>query len=183
MVTPDELSAKALGQPIRQIAYFVDNAEQAARQHHQLFGSGPFFLVEHIPLSVCLHRGQPAQLDHTSAYGQWGGIMVEFCQQNNPGPSVFHDHPGGCGALHHVAVMVEDLAAAMQQYEQAGHATALYAEAVNGPAYAMMDCLVGLGHFVELYEASEQLVGFYELVRAVAQDWDGSEVIRRLPAH
>lgn len=169
-------------QSIKQIAYFVENAEQAARQHHQLFGSGPYFLLENIPLAVCQHRGLPAELDHTSAYGQWGGIMVEFCQQNNSGPSVFHDHPGGQGCMHHVAIMVEDLPEAISQYHRAGYETALYAETAGGLAYAMMDCVAGLGHFVELYEASEQLASFYSLVHAVAQDWDGSEVIRSLPA-
>lgn len=170
-------------QAVRQIAYFVEDAELAARQHHQLFGSGPYFLVEHIPLSVCQYRGQPGRLDHASAYGQWGELMVEFCQQNNPERSVFHDHPGGAGAIHHVAVMVEDLQAAMKQYEQMGYEVGLYAETVSGLAYAMIDCVQRLGHFVELYESSEQLADFYALVRSAAQDWDGRQVVRSLSAN
>lgn len=169
--------------PVRQIAYFVEDVKQAARMHHRMFGSGPFIVVEDIQLSTCLHRGQPGRLDHTSAYGQWGDIMLEFCQQNNPEPSVFHDHPGGLGAMHHVAIMVDDLRAAITWYEQDGYAIALYAETVEGQAYAMVDCVQSLGHFVELYEPSEQLIGFYSLVRSAAQDWDGSEVIRSLPTH
>ncbi|QIB51179.1 VOC family protein [Pseudomonas sp. OIL-1] len=163
--------------PVRQIAYFVDDVARSAYDHHLLFGSGPYFVVENIELAVCLHRGEPSKLDHTSAYGQWGEVMVEFCQQNNPGPSVFYDHcPIGNGAIHHVAIMVEDLQLAISGYEQAGYETALYAELTSGQAYAMIDCTRALGHFVELYEPTEELTDFYSLVRSASQDWDGNEV-------
>ncbi len=167
--------------PVRQIAYFVDDAAGSAQDHHLLFGSGPYFVVENIELAVCLHRGQPSTLDHTSAYGQWGGVMVEFCQQNNPGPSVFHDHrSSGKGDIHHVAIMVENLRTAISEYEAAGYETALYAELVSGQAYAMIDCTQALGHFIEIYEPSEALVGFYSLVRSASEGWDGNAVIRSL---
>lgn len=167
--------------PLRQIAYFVEDVEQAALRHSRLFGSGPFFLVENIQLAVCQYRGQPGRLDHSSAYGQWGELMIEFCQQNNPEPSVFLEHPGGTDSVHHVAIMVEDLPTALEEYARSGHETALYAEITAGQAYAMVDCLSSLGHFVELYEPSEMLTGFYALVRDAAQDWNGEQVIRRLP--
>jgi hypothetical protein len=85
-----------LRRPIRQVAYFVPDVAAAATRHMTLFGSGPFFVAEHIPLRLCRHRGRPAELDHTAAYGQWGDQMIEFVQQNNPGPSVFRDlYPDG----------------------------------------------------------------------------------------
>ena len=75
--------------PIRQIAFFVPDAGAAAKAHHAAHGSGPFLLAENIPLARATYRGQPAHLDHSSAYGQWGDVMVEFVQQNNPGPRSF----------------------------------------------------------------------------------------------
>lgn len=84
--------------PIRQIAYFVPDVRVAAARHAALFGSGPYFVAEHIPLRKALYRGREGRLDHSSAYGQWGELMVEFVQQNNPGPSAFHDmYPEGSG--------------------------------------------------------------------------------------
>ena len=84
--------------PIRQIAYFGTDVRAAALRHSQTYGSGPFFVAEHIPLRRAVHRGVERTLDHSSAYGQWGGVMVEFVQQNNPGPSAFHDmYPEGSG--------------------------------------------------------------------------------------
>jgi hypothetical protein len=56
--------------PVRQVAYFVADAVAAARRHSAIFGFGPFYVAEHIPLTVSEHRGRPAELAHTSAYRQ-----------------------------------------------------------------------------------------------------------------
>nr|WP_254911359.1 VOC family protein [Sphingomonas sp. CDS-1] len=167
------------GKPIRQIAYFVPDVVAAAKAHVKTFGSGPFYVAEHIPLCLSLYRGQPAELDHTSAYGQWGDIMVEFVQQNNAGPSVFHDmYPDGGQGMHHVALIVDDMKAEMARFEATGHAVGLYAEVSPGVGFAMMDCVAELGHYVELYEPTPQLLGVYDLVRKSAEGFDGTEPIR-----
>ncbi len=56
-----------LRHPVRQIAYFVPDVVDAARRHAAAFGSGPYYVAEHIPLTLSEHRGRPAPLDHTSA--------------------------------------------------------------------------------------------------------------------
>ena len=159
--------------PIRQVAYFVPDVRAAAQTHHALTGSGPYFVASHIPLKRALHRGVERLLDHTSAYGQWGEVMIEFVQQNNPGPSAFHDlYPEGSGryGLHHVALFVEELGAALASFNQGGHATALEAEMMDGFRYAFVDMVATLGHMAELYEPKPQLTGFYDYVRKAAQD-------------
>ena len=45
---------------VRQVAYFVPDVVAAARRHASLFGSGPYYVAEHIPLTLCEHRGRPA---------------------------------------------------------------------------------------------------------------------------
>jgi hypothetical protein len=35
--------------PVRQIAFFVADVVAAARRHSAIFGSGPFYVAEHIP--------------------------------------------------------------------------------------------------------------------------------------
>ena len=173
--------ARPTDRSIRQIAYFVPDAVAAARAHSAMFGSGPYYVAEHIALSLCLYRGRAAELDHSSAYGQWGDVMIEFVQQNNDGPSVFHDmYPDGGQGFHHTALIVDDITASMRAFEDAGHETGLYAK-VAGMAFAMMDCRGSLGHFVELYEPTSGLLGVYELVRSAAEGWDGSEPIRSFP--
>lgn len=171
--------ALILDRTIRQVAYFGPDAVAAARAHSAMFGSGPYYVAEHIPLSLCRYRGQDAELDHTSAYGQWGDVMIEFVQQNNEGPSVFRDmYPDGGEGIHHVALIVDDIQASMRAFVAAGHEEGLYAEVSPGVGFAMMDCRKTLGHFVELYEPTETLVGVYGLIRSASEGWDGSDLIR-----
>lgn len=165
--------------PIRQVAYFVPDVVAAARRHSALFGSGPYYVAEHIPLTLSEHRGRRAELDHSSAYGQWGEVMIEFVQQNNDGPSVFRDlFADGQQGFHHVALIVDDLRATMSDFNAAGCDTGWYAEVAPGVGFAMMDCMREYGHFVELYEPTPVLLGVYDLVRSAAEGFDGTNLIR-----
>lgn len=171
------------GHPIRQIAYFVPDVRAAALAHHRHYGSGPYFVAEHIPLRTSLHRGVARPFDHSSAYGQWGPLMIEFVQQNNPGPSAMHDlYPEGSGrqGMHHVALFVDDLTAEIARYNAAGHETALYAEMNDGFAFAMMDTVATSGHMVELYQPVASLTGFYDYVAKCAARFDGTDPVRTI---
>jgi catechol 2,3-dioxygenase-like lactoylglutathione lyase family enzyme len=109
--------------------------------------------------------------------------MIEFVQQNNPGPSAFHDvYPEGSGrfGLHHVALFVDDVRAEMERFNRAGCATALYAEMNDGFAFAMIDATPDLGHMLELYEPLPRLTGFYDLVAKVADGFDGTDPVRSI---
>ena len=173
----------APGLPVRQIAYFVADVRAAAKAHHARFGSGPFFLAEHIPLRRCVHRGVERPLDHSSAYGQWGPGMVEFVQQNNPGPSPFHDvfpEGSGRGGLHHIALFVEDVDAAIAAHTAAGQPLAARAEMHDGFVFAFIDACAELGHMIELYSPTPQLTGFYGFVARAAGDFRGGEIVRTI---
>lgn len=165
--------------PIRQIAYFVRDVRAAAKRHMALYGSGPYFVADHIPLRRVLHRGREAALDHSSAYGQWGELMIEFVQQNDPGPSVFRDmfHAGREG-MHHVALIVDDLAVARAHFVERGMEVALHAEMMDGFVFEMIDATGRYGHMIELYEGIPALTGFYDMVREASIGFDGTDPIR-----
>lgn len=159
--------------PIRQVAYFCADVRAAARAHHEAFGSGPFFVADNIPLARSVHRGTERLLDHTSAYGQWGDVMIEFVAQNNPGPSPFHDlYPEGSGryGLHHVAVFVEDVDTALAEFAARGAPCAFRAEMADGFVWAFADTSSTLGHMTELYAPTPSLTGFYAMVADAARD-------------
>ncbi len=169
--------------PLRQIAYFVDDIDAAASAHSAAFGSGPFFTLRQIPLTRSVHRGVERPFDHSSAYGQWGDIMVEFVQQHNPDPSACHDlYPAGSGrhGLHHTAVWVDDLQAAIAEFEAAEMPLAQLSTTEFGTDFAFVDASATLGHMIELYEGDEGLRGFYAMVKDAAQGWDGSDRVREL---
>ena len=167
--------------PFVQVAYFVANAEAAARRWTRELGAGPFFLLKHIPLEKVVHRGEPAALDHTAAYGQLGSLMVELIQQHGEHPSVFRDmYPPGEYGLHHMAYFAADFDAELARLNELGYATAMTAHTALGPRFAFADTTARLGHMLEIYEESQGMRGFYAMVASAARGWDGADPVRKL---
>lgn len=169
--------------PVRQLAYKVSDLAAAAAAHHRQFGSGPFFVLRHVALSSSQHRGIERAFDHSSAYGQWGGVMVELVVQHNPDDSALHDmFPFGSGreGLHHAALFVDDLEAEIARFATKGAPLAQLSVTEGGTAFAFVDTRETLGHMLELYEPTPQLTGFYDFVAAAAQGWDGTDLLREL---
>ena len=169
--------------PIRQIAFFVPDAHAAALSHHTMHGSGPYLLAENIPLAEAIYRGKPGTLDHSSAYGQWGDVMVEFVQQNNPGPSAFHDiYPEGSGRFgpHHAAIFVDDADNAAQEWSDAGYPSVFRGTMEDGFAFHFVDTVPLTGMMTELYAGTDKLRGFYDHIAAIAGDFDRHLVVRKI---
>ena len=168
---------------VRQLAYKVNDLEEAAAAHHRRFGSGPFFVLRHVALESSVHRGVERPFDHSSAYGQWGGVMVELVVQHNPGGSALHDmFPYGSGreGLHHAALFVDDLEAAIARFDAGGAPLAQLSMTAGGTAFAFVDTRESLGHMLELYEPTPLLTGFYDRVAAAAKGWRGRDLVREL---
>ncbi len=166
-----------LGPPV-QIAYAVPDVRVAAARWARDLGAGPFFLREHIPVTDVEYRGEPGVFDHSSAYGQWGSLMIELLQDHGDGPSVvrelYEPHESG---LHHTAHLVEDLDAVTAALDRLGFPLAQRA-AAGSTRIHFVDSLAATGHFWELYEPVAALVDFYAAVAAAARDWDGSDPVR-----
>ena len=172
-----------LRHPIVQVAYFVDDCRSAARDMASRLGAGPFFVLDRIELAWGEHRGVECPFVHSSAYGQWGDLMVEFVQQDEEGPSPFRDlyRPGEQG-LHHVAMMVDSLEATTAECAEHGLALAARAETRTGTEFAFIDTVNELGHMIEIYERSGALIGFYDFVRKASVEWDGEAPLRSMGA-
>jgi len=169
--------------PVRQLAYKVNDLEAAAAAHHRQFGSGPFFVARHVMLASSRHRGVERPFDHSSAYGQWGQVMVELVVQHNPDPSALHDmfpHGSGTQGLHHAALFVDDLGAAIARFESDGAPLAQLSVTTGGTAFALVDARANLGHMLELYEPTVLLTGSYAMVADAAKGWDGRDLLRDL---
>ena len=168
---------EVLGPPV-QLAYAVDDVFASAQVWAERFGAGPFFVAEHIPVTDVIYRGEPGVFDHSSAYGQWGKIMVELvCDHGTANSPVREMYQPGQTGLHHVAYIVANLAATTQQLGSWGYALAMEASA-GTTRFHFVDATEHLGHFVELYEPSDGLLGFYAMVRAAADGWDGTKPVR-----
>ncbi len=169
-----------LGAPV-QIAYAVPDAAAAAAEWAATYGAGPFFVRPHITVTNVRYRGRPAEFDHTSAYGQWGGIMVELVQDHGAGPSAVRDMyaPEESG-LHHLAFFVDDLDATTAALNAAGHVTAMTAATRSGLRFHFIDAVATHGHMFELYEHNPHLAAFYAQVADAAHGWRGDDPVRYL---
>ena len=169
------------GHRVVQIAYHVPDIKVAAHRFSEQTGAGPFFVSPEIKLSAGLHRGEDCLFVHSSAYGQWGEVMVEFVQQDSVGPSPFRDlyEPNQRG-LHHLAVMTDDLPKSYEHFRGHGVELATQAWTLSGVEFAFLDALSTLGHFIEIYEATPQLLGFYQRVRTLSKDWNGRVPLRNV---
>ena len=56
------------------------------------------------------------------------------------------------------------------------------AQTLSGTEFAFLDATRELGHFIEIYERSDALLGFYEMVKRAAIDWQGDAPVRVLSA-
>ncbi len=176
------LARLGLGPPV-QIAYVVADVREAADDWSRTVGAGPFFVREHISVTDVVYRGHPAQFDHTSAYGQWGGLMVELVQNHTVGPSVLSEQSVGRATssrrVHHVACLVNDFAATLAAASGAGIEVAMTARARTTP-FGFLDTIELLGHFVEIYPRTDSLAAFYAMVAQAADAWNGTDPVRVL---
>ncbi len=164
-----------LGAPV-QIAYAVDDVDAAALRWTSQYGAGPFFLRRHIELRAVRYRGATAVFDHSSAYGQWGSVMVELVQDHTDGPSVFNEHLGA--GLHHLAFFVDEPESTLHTLAERGYETAMSASTAGGSVFHFVDTVADLGHYLEIYRSGDRLREFYSMVADAALGWDGSRPIR-----
>lgn len=162
-----------------QAAYIVADVEQAALRWAGL-GAGPFFLKPYKTQGQPTYLGQPANLDHISAFGQYGALMIELIQPLGEGPTVYSLPRGGEG-LHHFAEICPDIEASIAAAEALGHPLLCRSGTVQTPA-AFIDARADLGHLIELVQDSPQLRYLYDFVAKAAEGWDGTDPVRSLGA-
>ena len=171
--------ASLLGPPV-QIAYAVPNAIEAAETWASTFGAGPFFVRPHIPVVDVVHRGHPATFDHTSAYGQWGSVMVELVEDHSTESAIRDMYEPGQSGLHHLAFLVDDLDSVVKGLLDRGYELAQSARTVGGTAFHFIDAVATHGHMFELYERGPRALEFYGQIAHAAVGWDGEAPIRML---
>ena len=148
-----------------QVAYAIENLKDATTSWSKLFGIGPFFIKEHIPLENVRVNGVNSTFDHSSAYAQWGPIMLELiCEHTQRLTNRLSQKEEPASSVHHHAIFVSNLEKASKDLKEMGFGEILYAETHSGFPFAMHDTRSVLGHFVEIYEPNEELTAFYRMV-------------------
>lgn len=163
--------------PIHHVGYVVENLRAGVKRFAAAVGAGPFFAMEHIVFDEVTYQGKPAAYDHSSAFGQWGPILLELTEVHDARPAGLRQalaRPGeGIG---HVAWLADSLEDEVQRLEACGLRS--FHAGRTGPARAVWLDGGPLGHSVEVLQRRPELLGFYGMVRDAARDWDGSEPLR-----
>ena len=158
------------------ICYVVEDARSAALEWVRRHGAGPFF--HHAHYAVQPFDDPEMVFDHSSAFGQWGEVMVELMQVHELRPDRVRDaflvRPG----IHHVTWFAPNLAEESARLEALGWPVLLSPTTTSGTTFTYHDARKDLGHLVLLYERRESNAAHYARVRAAAEGWDGSDPIR-----
>lgn len=171
----------ALPTELVQIAYTVPDLEAACREWAEKVGAGPFLIRSHMPVAAT-HHGQPAIYDHSAAFGQWGPVMLELVELHECAPAAMDEifRHSAANQVNHYACFVNDLEASSAALEEAGFPLVMDLVSSSGMNVRFHDARSTVGGLIELYVGSEHLRGFYGKVAALADGWDGADVVRYL---
>lgn len=166
--------------PFHHIGYVVNDLRADVPRFSATTGAGPFFAFEHIIFEEVTYRGEPAVYDHSSAFAQWGPIMIELTQVYDAQPAGLRDafvKPGG--GVGHVGLLADSLADEVARLQDAG-LTPFHTGRGGPVSVVWLDGGELFGHPVEVLQRRDELEGFYSMVRDASRDWDGSEPLRVL---
>jgi len=149
---------------LHHIGYWVDDMEAAIAWATDVLKAGPFTTVEHIDLGDGFRfRGEPAVLDHSAAFGQWGSVLLELDQVHEVTPELGAALGVRHGNVSHVAWTTGDLGREGARMEAAGCPLLTTSQAV-----AWADWFEGgplFGHPVEIHQPTPPVLGMWAAIR------------------
>jgi len=157
------------------MGFYVEDAKAYAQHHHELYGSGPFVVMENIPAEM-IFRGKEVTFDLTFYTGWWRNLSVEIIQQNDDQPSFLSEN--GRYGFHHIAIGVSDVQKACKEFEAAGNSVQIYNFTIPQFKFAYIDARNTCGYYVEL---NPEMDFMSQVVRGWAEDWDGKSDLFRNP--
>jgi methylmalonyl-CoA/ethylmalonyl-CoA epimerase len=176
---PEDLFRPQLGEP-HHSAYVVEDIETTVSRLVDQLGAGPFFLIENVPLENVLSHGEPAEFVHNSAFGYCGDGAIDLIQTVSLAPErVAERFSGPRPRIQHVAYVVPstevvDLRSALDERGLPQYLSTWLGDVET----TLHDASAVLGHDIEIHAHNDGLHGFFAMVRAAAEGWDGSEPLR-----
>lgn len=164
---------------VRQLGYVVADIEAAMRHWIEMFGVGPWFYVDRLPLTSFHYRGKPCMPHVSIALANSGRAQIELIQQRCDTPSMYRDFlAGGPEGLQHVSTWPIDYEATLARALAAGHKIGQDGASNRGP-FAYFDTEGGhRGTCMEIAAYTDTRKRQFDAIEAAARDWDGRDPIR-----
>ena len=175
----------AFGKPM-QLAFVPDDFDAALAHWTQNMGVGPFFVMENIALDDMRLMGAPSDCRFTIALAQWGDVQIELIRQDNDAASIYRgDYLPEGGAMHHICLLTDDIAAARAAVEAGGGLVLVTGKVGADGAVIYADCgpaetRPNAGALVEVLKPATGSAGLFAMIADAARDWDGSDPVRVL---
>lgn len=173
----------SFGQPVGgivQAAYTVKNIEQSMRNFSERFKLGPWFVSGPFVPAKGFYRGQPTDMSLTLAVAFSGHVMIELIEQHDDKPSVYQETIKAVGyGFHHWAICSKSFDEDVGAYEAAGCPVVFSDVSPRGVRIVYVDTSKTLPGMLEIIETTDALEKIYHSYFEAAQNWDGSDPIRR----
>ena len=143
-------------------------------------GVGPFFMMENIKLDDMRYLGEPTKAVFSLALAYWGDVQIELIRPENDAPSIYNGEYAVRDRLHHVCLLVDDIADAYAAC--ADHAAKILVEGKVGESGRVIyaDPGGGPGSVVEILQTQPGTAELFGMIKAAGIGWDGSEPLRKL---
>ncbi len=150
-----------------QLGFITRSLETTAQQLKQSLGVPEFFNFPDIKFQQLTYRGKPATCRVNVAIGYSGPTQIEIVEPISGTAAYSEFLDGGGAGLHHIAVLVEDFDAALQQQQEAG-LTVIQSGTIgteNAIRFAYIDTTATLGIITELIWLAPGMAQLYERIR------------------
>lgn len=194
---------------VHQIGFYAPDWKAFAQNHHDLFGSGPFFHTTNV-FSKLIYRGEEVDctdLKFEACYGGWGSHSIEVVQQVGDAKTMFTDaNDMDKMGINHLHCFVEDMEQALEACEVLGipvvtigysdvegavakaKAAGVPDDQIEGiriqmqkPSFMVIDMTEQFGAMVQLLGSSAPMI--HNMIIASMVDWDGeTDLFRELGA-
>lgn len=166
----------SLGQ-LFQLAYMAEDFDETLARWNAI-GVGPFYAMRGVHLKNIEYRGQTTELNIDIAFSYWGDIQIEVIRQNNDQPSIYLDwQKARKREIHHLGVMVQDMAAA-RAYLEASRYKAVYHKVAEGHGEFTYLQSPDSPDLLELVVHEPGEAAAFVRLRAETEKWDGSGPVR-----
>ena len=172
--------------PATQLGFVVRDVEAAIRHWTEVFGVGPFIVMEHgtaQPPPPTFMRGEEVSVELKLGFGFMGDVQIELIEQRNDAPSPYAEFlAAGREGLQHLGFWVHDHDEATRRVTAAGYEP-VYEIRVAGQALPIVyyDSPSQVGPMLELVPPAWRRSR--EAVRREIDAWSGGEPVIRFDTY
>ena len=166
--------------PVMQLAWLPSDFDAALRHWTQVMGVGPFFMMENIKLGDMRYRGAPTDAVFSLALAYWGDVQIELIRPENDAPSIYNGEYAVRDRLHHVCVLVDDIADAYAACAAQGAQILVEGKVGDSGHVIYADPGGGPGSVVEMLQPQPGTADLFAMIKQAAATWHGTEPLRKL---